>query len=108
MLEAYGYQRLGYIDIQGLLQNMPLLEKINIETKDAAIGSDQLQPVLHPRLKELGVRGSRLRSISSGTLSGLKGKEFLKSSIYFMLIITTIYVSTNFANSMVHHVIIYY
>lgn len=74
MLEAYGYPRLGYIDIQGLLQNMPLLETINIETKDAAIGSDQLQPVLHPRLKELGVRGSRLRSISSGTLSGLKGK----------------------------------
>lgn len=52
---------------------MPLLEKINIETKDAAIGSDQLQPVLHPRLKELGVRGLRLKSISSGTLSGLKG-----------------------------------
>lgn len=81
MLEAYGYQKLGYIDIQGLLQNMPLLEKINIETKDAAIGSDQLQPVLHPRLRELGVRGSRLRSISSGTLSGLKG-EFLAIYIW--------------------------
>lgn len=82
MLEAYGYQRLGYIDIQGLLQSMPLLEKVNIETKDAAIGSDQLQPVLHPRLRELGVRGSRLRSISSGTLSGLKGDYFNIHSKY--------------------------
>ncbi|XP_074033247.1 uncharacterized protein [Leptinotarsa decemlineata] len=76
-LEAYGYPKLGYIDIQGLLQNMPLLEKINIEIKDAAIGKDQLQSLLHPRLKELGVRGSRLMSISSGTLSGLKGPEVM-------------------------------
>lgn len=73
VLDAYGYPKLGYIDLQGLLQSLPLLEKINIETKDAAIGSDQLQSILHPRLKELGIRGSRLRSVSSGTLSGLKG-----------------------------------
>ncbi|KAJ8965008.1 hypothetical protein NQ314_004406 [Rhamnusium bicolor] len=77
ILDAYTYPKLGYIDNQGLLQNMPLLEKINIETKDAAIGSDQLQSVLHPRLKELGISGSRLRSISSGTLSGLKGPEVI-------------------------------
>ena len=69
-LSAYDYPKLGYIDIQGLLLNLPSLEKVNIETKDAAVGSDQLQSVLHPRLKELGLRGSRLRSISSGTLSG--------------------------------------
>ncbi|KAJ8956518.1 hypothetical protein NQ318_019237 [Aromia moschata] len=77
VLDAYAYPKLGYLDIQGLVQNMPLLEKINIETKDAAIGSDQLQSVLHPRLKELGIRGSRLHSISSGTLSGLKGPEVI-------------------------------
>ncbi|XP_063906562.1 protein artichoke isoform X2 [Zophobas morio] len=74
-LSAYDYPKLGYIDIQGLLLNLPSLEKVNIETKDAAVGSDQLQSVLHPRLKELGLRGSRLRSISSGTLSGIKGPE---------------------------------
>lgn len=95
MLEAYGYQRLGYIDIQGLLHNMPLLEKINIETKDAAIGSDQLQPVLHPRLKELGVRGSRLRSISSGTLSGLKGKKISKSMAPLVIIVLMDHLSRN-------------
>ncbi|XP_072380256.1 uncharacterized protein [Diabrotica undecimpunctata] len=77
VLDVYGYPKLGYLDIQGLLQNMPLLEKLNIETKDPAIGKDQLQSLLHPRLKEIGIRGSRLRSISSGTLSGLKGPEVI-------------------------------
>lgn len=72
VLEAYDYPKLGYLDVQGLLQNVPTLEQINIETKDAAIGSDQLQSVLHPRLNELGIRGERLRSISSGALSGIK------------------------------------
>lgn len=76
-LDLYDYPKLGYLDIQGLLQNIPALERVNIETKDAAVGSDQLQPVLHPRLTELGIRGPRLRSVSSGTLSGIKGTNVL-------------------------------
>lgn len=85
VLDAYGYPKLGYIDLQGLLQSLPLLEKINIETKDAAVGSDQLQSILHPRLKELGIRGTRLRSVSSGTLSGLKGKKHFSSYLYHFI-----------------------
>ncbi|XP_076250172.1 uncharacterized protein LOC143190010 [Rhynchophorus ferrugineus] len=76
-LNMYDYPKLGYLDVNGLLQTMPLLEKLNIETKDAAVGKDQLQSVLHPRLKELGIRGARLRSISSGTLSGIKGPDVI-------------------------------
>lgn len=76
-LDAYGYPKLGYLDLNGVLQSMPLLERVNIETKDAAIGKDQLQSMLHPRLKELSIRGSRLRSVSSGTLSGIKGNKYL-------------------------------
>lgn len=71
-LDAYGYPKLGYLDVQGLLQNVPALESLKIEIKDAAVGGDQLQAVLHPRLRELSIFGSRLRSISSGSLSGLK------------------------------------
>ncbi|CAH0559320.1 unnamed protein product [Brassicogethes aeneus] len=71
-LDAYDYPKLGYLDIQGVLQNVPALERVNIETKDSAIGSDQLITVLHPRLRELGIRGERLKSISSGALSGIK------------------------------------
>ncbi|XP_066150409.1 chaoptin [Euwallacea fornicatus] len=76
-LSAYGYPKLGYLDINGVLQNMPLLERVMIETKDAAIGKDQLQSMLHPRLKELSITGFRLKSVSSGTLSGIKGPEVL-------------------------------
>ncbi|XP_050293092.1 protein artichoke [Anthonomus grandis grandis] len=76
-LEAYGYPKVGYLDLDGVLQNVPLLETVNIETKDAAIGKDQLHSMLHPRLRELTVRGLRLKSISSGTLSGLKAPEIL-------------------------------
>lgn len=74
-LEAYGYPKLGYLDVQGLLQQIPALEALSIEIKDAAVGGDQLQAVLHPRLHELSIFGSRLRSISSGSLSGLKASS---------------------------------
>lgn len=76
-LDAYDYPKLGYMDVQGLLLNLPALECLNIESKDATIGSDQLQTVLHPRLKELGLVGLRLKSLSSGTLSGLKGEDMV-------------------------------
>lgn len=78
-LKAYDYPILGYMDVQGILTELPGLEKLDIELKDAAVGSDQLQPSNHPRLKELGIRGYRLRSISSSSLAGLKSKDlFIK------------------------------
>lgn len=78
-LKAYDFPILGYMDVQGILVELPGLEKLDIELKDAAVGSDQLQPANHPRLKELGIRGSRLRSISSSSLAGLKSKDlFIK------------------------------
>lgn len=78
-LNAYDYPRLGYMDVQGMLAELPGLESLDIELKDAAVGSDQLQPANHPRLRELGIRGYRLRSISSSSLAGLKSKDlFIK------------------------------
>lgn len=74
-LEAYGFPKLGYVDIKGILLNMMALEIVNLETKDATIGSEQLQTILNPRLRELGIWGPRLRSVSSGTFSGLKGNQ---------------------------------
>nr|CAD7393867.1 unnamed protein product [Timema cristinae] len=71
-LVSYGYPRLGYMDVHGILQNLPSLEVLDIEVKDAAVSSDQLAPVLHPRLKEFSVRGPRVYSLSSGALAGLK------------------------------------
>ncbi|XP_037911298.1 chaoptin isoform X1 [Hermetia illucens] len=74
-LSAYNYPLLGYLDIKGILEAIPGIEKIDLEVKDAAIGTDQIQPAKHPRLKEIGLRGDRLRSISSGTLAGLKSSD---------------------------------
>lgn len=74
-LKAFNYPRLGYLDVQGIVEALPALEVLDIEIKDAAVGSDQIQPARHPRLRDLGFRGHRLRSISSSTLAGLKSKE---------------------------------
>lgn len=74
-LNAYNYPRLGYLDVQGIVDLLPTLSSLDVEIKDSAVGSDQIQPAKHPRLNELGIRGSRLRSISSATLAGLKSKD---------------------------------
>lgn len=74
-LDAYDYPRLGYLDVKGVLNELPGLETLDVEIKDTAVGSDQLHPSNHPRLKELGLRGYRLRSISSSSLAGLKSKD---------------------------------
>ncbi|XP_063226651.1 protein artichoke [Bacillus rossius redtenbacheri] len=74
-LTAFGYPRLGYLDVHGILQNLPTLEVLDIEVKDPAVSSDQLAPVLHPRLEEFSIRGERVRSLSSGILAGLKSSS---------------------------------
>lgn len=74
-LKAYNYPRLGYLDVQGIVELLPTLSSLDVEIKDAAVGSDQIQPAKHPRLSELSIRGQRLRSISSATLAGLKSKD---------------------------------
>ncbi|CAA9994424.1 unnamed protein product [Nesidiocoris tenuis] len=71
-LEAYNYPRLGYLDVTGLLHSLPSLEHLDVEVKDAAIGSEQLSAAMNPRLHNLGIRGSRVKSISSSALAGLK------------------------------------
>ncbi|KAH8294122.1 hypothetical protein KR054_008657 [Drosophila jambulina] len=74
-LEAYDLPLLGYLDLQGILELLPGLETLDIEVKDSSIGSEQIQPLKHPRLRSLGIRGERLKSISSGTLAGLKSSD---------------------------------
>lgn len=74
-LEAYGYPKLGYLDVAGMLHYLPSLEYLDIEVKDSAIGSDQLSAGMNPRLTHLSVQGNRVQSISSGALAGLKSKQ---------------------------------
>lgn len=74
-LKAFNYPRLGYLDVQGILQELPTLQSLDIEVKDSAVGADQIQPANHPRLQELAISGYRLKSISSSMLAGLKSKH---------------------------------
>ncbi|XP_058975198.1 protein artichoke-like [Musca domestica] len=74
-LEAFNLPSVGYLDLQGILELLPGLEMIDVEVKDTSIGTEQIQPAKHPRLRSLGIRGDRLKSISSGTLAGLKSSD---------------------------------
>lgn len=74
-LEAYDLPVLGYLDVQGIMELLPGLQSVDLEVKDASIGTEQIQPAKHPRLKSIGIRGDRLKSISSGTLAGLKSSD---------------------------------
>ncbi|XP_052870711.1 chaoptin [Anopheles cruzii] len=75
VLEAYQYAKLGYLDVQGIVQELPSLAAIDIETKDANLESDQLQVIHHPKLHTLGLHGYALQSISSGAFAGLRNKH---------------------------------
>lgn len=71
-LRASGFPRLGYLDAAGLLKSLPFLTVLRLELKDPTVGGDTLAPALQPRLQELGLHGSRVRSLSSSALAGLK------------------------------------
>ncbi|KAL1452908.1 hypothetical protein WDU94_007093 [Cyamophila willieti] len=75
ILKAYNYPKLGYMDTQGLLNQLNLLEILDIEITDTAIGSDQVISIMNARLKQLILRGSRLKSVLASTLAGLKSPE---------------------------------
>lgn len=73
-LRMYDFPKLGYLDVTGLLNYLQSLETLEIEVKDATIGS-QLSAAMNPRLTSLTIRGQRITSVSSGALAGLKCRQ---------------------------------
>lgn len=71
-LDLFGYPKLGYLDVPGILHNLPSLEILNVEMTDPIIGSEQLAPAVNSRLRFIGIWGQRVTSVSSGALAGLK------------------------------------
>ncbi|XP_035705436.1 SLIT and NTRK-like protein 5 isoform X2 [Folsomia candida] len=69
-LELYDLPKLGYLDIRGILTNVNFLEGFDFEVKDTQI-VDQLHPGLTARVNRIGLRGRRVRSISTGAFAGL-------------------------------------
>jgi Leucine-rich repeat (LRR) protein len=70
---AYNYPKLGYFDVQGILKAMTSLEALDIEIKDSSVGNEQLSVRTHPHLRELTLRGERLRNVLSSSLVGIRG-----------------------------------
>lgn len=80
ILELYGYPRLGYLDVKGLLKHLPTVEQLNIEYMDPVFGGggESITSELHPvRLRELGVHGARVNAVAPGALSSLRAPNFL-------------------------------
>lgn len=69
-LELYDLPKLGYLDIRGILTNLHYLQSFDFEVKDTQI-VDQLHPGLTARVNRIGLRGRRVRSISTGAFAGL-------------------------------------
>ena len=80
-LKAYNYPRLGYLDVQGVLEYLTTLESLEIEMKDANIVSEKLSRIMHPRLRHLGLYGEHITSVSSGTFAGLKAPKIILSLV---------------------------
>ncbi|XP_076673505.1 uncharacterized protein LOC143371793 [Andrena cerasifolii] len=74
-LAAYNYPKLGYFDVQGILKGMNSLQVLDIEIKDSSVGNEQLSIRSHPRLRELTLRGERLRNVLSSSLVGVRGSK---------------------------------
>ncbi|XP_029034118.2 protein artichoke [Osmia bicornis bicornis] len=75
-LSAYSYPKLGYFDLQGILKGMNGLETLDVEVKDSSVSNEQLSIRSHPRLKELTLRGERLKNLMSSSLVGVRGPTF--------------------------------
>ena len=58
------------LDVKGILERLNTLEALHVEVKEPVL-QDQLHPAFFPRLRELGIHGRAVRSISTGALAGL-------------------------------------
>ncbi|GAB6024667.1 hypothetical protein CHUAL_009802 [Chamberlinius hualienensis] len=74
-LAIYGYPRLGFYDVQGLLESLRSLESLKVEIKGNVL-RDQLQPAYNSRLTCLSISGDSLNTLTSVSLAGLVGPMF--------------------------------
>lgn len=73
-LDMYGYPKLPYLDVKGILESFNTLEHVSVEVKDSIVG-DQLTPTFSPRLRRIGVMGPKVENIAISALAGISSKE---------------------------------
>merc|ERR1719410_2221519 len=72
-LNMYGYPRVAYIDVKGILESFNTLESVMVEMKEDLIG-DQLTPAFSPRLLDVGVTGDKIKHIAISALNGITSR----------------------------------
>ena len=72
-LRMYGYPKVTYIDVKGILESFNTLEHAYVEVKDSIVG-DHLTPTFSPRLRSVGVMGDKIENIAISVLHGISSK----------------------------------
>ena len=72
-LEMFGYPKVNYIDVKGILESFNTLESVSVEMKDPTVG-DQLTPAFSPRLESVGVQGDKIQHVAISALNGITSK----------------------------------
>ena len=73
ILKMYGYPKVVYIDVKGILGSLNTLENIHVEVKDPTVG-DHLTLAFSPRLASVGVMGDKIQHIAISALVGISSK----------------------------------
>ena len=72
-LKMYGYPKVAFIDVKGILESFNTLESVMVEMKEPTVG-DQLTPAFSPRLHSVGVMGDRIQHIAISALNGITSR----------------------------------
>merc|ERR1719410_2371378 len=72
-LKMYGYPKVVYIDVKGILEGFNTLESVEVEVKDPTVG-DHLTPAFSPRLESVGVMGDKIQHIAISALVGITSR----------------------------------
>jgi len=72
-LNMFGYPKVAYIDVKGILESFNTLEKVDVEVKDPTVG-DHLTPAFSPRLRRVAVKGDKIKHIAISALVGVSSK----------------------------------
>ena len=73
ILKMYGYPKVVYIDVKGILKGFNTLESVEVEVKDPTVG-DHLTPAFSPRLESVGVMGDKIQHIAISALVGITSR----------------------------------
>ena len=73
-LNMFDLPMIMYMDVRGILANFQTLEEVIVDFKESLVG-DHLSPAYSPRLKKLGVKGTKVMNIAIGAFAGISSPD---------------------------------